>query len=106
MASSFYPSSASPPPPPPPPPPASSAASAFAASASSSNPIRSSSSPDLPARYGLTPQSFRAEVRALKRSHFILTQELHEIVDPVIRQRQAREIAVIAASLLERGVSL
>ena len=65
-----------------------------------------SASPERVSRYGLSPTAFRAEIRGLKRSHYVLSQEMREIVDPVARQRQAREIAVLEARLLERGISL
>jgi len=94
--------------PPPPGPPASSSDPSAAARQqlipTSSNRINSSS-PDHP-RYGMSPTSFRAEIRGIKRAHYVLSQEMHEIVDPVARQRQAREIALLEARLLERGVSL
>ena len=54
----------------------------------------------------MSPTSFRHEVRGLKRQHYVLTQEMHEIVEPVARQRQAREIASLEARLHERGVSI
>ena len=52
----------------------------------------------------LNPTSFRAEIQTLKRDHFVLTREMHEIVDPVARQRVAREIATLESRLIERGV--
>jgi hypothetical protein len=54
----------------------------------------------------MSPAAFRNEVRVLKRNHFVLTQEMFEIVDPVARQRQAREIASLTYRLQERGISL
>ena len=54
----------------------------------------------------MSPTSFRHEIRGLKRQHYVLSQEMHEIVDPVPRQRQARAIASLEARLLERGVCL
>ena len=65
-----------------------------------------SSSPNPELRYGMSPTSFRHEIRGLKRQHYVLSQEMHEIVDPICRQRQAREIALLEARLHERGVCL
>ena len=65
-----------------------------------------SSSPNPELRYGMSPTSFRHEIRGLKRQHYVLSQEMHEIVDPVCRQQQAREIALLEARLHERGVCL
>jgi hypothetical protein len=57
-------------------------------------------------RYGVSPGSFTREIRVLKRQHYVLSQEMIEIVDPVARQRQARDIAKLEARLLERGIDL
>ena len=54
----------------------------------------------------MSPQAFRNECRALKREHYVLTKELHEVVDPRDRQRLARAIANTEVSLMDRGVSL
>ena len=54
----------------------------------------------------MSPASFRNEIRRLKRNHYVLTQEMTEIVDPVARQRQAREIATLEIRLAERGFEI
>ena len=54
----------------------------------------------------MSPGSFTKEIRVLKRQHYVLSQEMIEIVDPVARQRQARDIAKLEARLLERGIDL
>ena len=64
------------------------------------------SSGDALSRYGMSPASFRNEIRRLKRNHYVLTQEMTEIVDPVARQRQAREIATLEIRLAERGFEI
>ena len=51
-----------------------------------------------------SPQLLRAENRRLKNEHYILTRELREIVDPLLRQRTVREIAAIETQLMARGV--
>ena len=58
------------------------------------------------ARYDMSPTSFRAEVRVLKRNHYMLREEMREIIDPIARQRQAREIATLEMRLAERGIYL
>ena len=56
------------------------------------------------ARYDMSPTSFRAEVRVMKRNHYVLREEMREIIDPIARQRQAREIATLEMRLAERGI--
>ena len=62
------------------------------------------SSDDLPSRFGLSPQAFRNEIRVLRRELFLLSRELREVVDPIGRQRLAREIAAVESRLSDRNV--
>jgi hypothetical protein len=42
----------------------------------------------------------------MKSEIYVLRAELREVVDPVLRQRVARDIATLEARLLARGVEV
>ena len=68
--------------------------------------MQASSSSTYAERYGMSPLSFRSECRALRNEHKMLKAELHEAIDPPIRQRLVREIVSVETRLMERGVLL
>ena len=49
---------------------------------------------------------FKRDVQGLRREHFVLSRELHEIADPTQRQRITRAMAEIEGRLMERGFTL
>ena len=42
----------------------------------------------------------------MKRNHFVISRELHEVVEPIARQRIVRELATIEMRLQEQGISI
>ena len=77
-----------------------------AASSTPASSVGTGASPSILSRYGMSPTSFRAEIRVLKRNQYVLSQEMTAIVDPVARQRQAREIAKLEVRLAECGIDI
>jgi hypothetical protein len=53
-----------------------------------------------------SPQAHRLGIRTMKRNHFVLSRELHEVVEPIARQRIVRELATIEVRLQEQGISI